>query len=62
VHAFSHHGAAALHMQGDRPTSKEWDDFSSKNHPILSSCPSMIFSENRFPLFRIMLPSEKSGR
>jgi hypothetical protein len=31
------------------------DDFSSNRHPALSFCLSMIFSENRFPLFRIML-------
>jgi len=33
----------------------ERDDFSSNRHPALSFCLSMIFSENRFPLFRIML-------
>jgi hypothetical protein len=33
----------------------EQDDFSSIRHPALSFCLSMIFSENRFPLFRIML-------
>ena len=31
------------------------DDFSSNRHPALAFCFSMIFSENRFPLFRIML-------
>jgi flavorubredoxin len=31
------------------------DDFSSNRHPDLVSCLSMIFSENRFPLFGIML-------
>jgi hypothetical protein len=31
------------------------DDFSSNRRPDLSSCLSMIFSENRYPLFRIML-------
>src|SRR5437868_3091621 len=31
------------------------DDFSSNRHPALSFCLSMIFSENRQPLFRIML-------
>jgi hypothetical protein len=61
-HAFSHHGAVALHMQGDRPFSMERDDFSSKSPPTLSSCLIMIFSENRLRLFRIMLSSEKSGR
>jgi hypothetical protein len=33
----------------------ERDDFSSNRHRALSFCLSMIFSENRFPLFRIML-------
>ena len=33
----------------------ERDDFSSNRHPALSFCLSMIFSENRYPLFRIML-------
>jgi hypothetical protein len=33
----------------------EQDDFSSNRDPALSFCLSMIFSENRFPLFRIML-------
>jgi hypothetical protein len=31
------------------------DDFSSNRHPALSFCLSMIFSENRCTLFRIML-------
>jgi len=31
------------------------DDFSSNRHPALPFCLSMIFSENRFPLFLIML-------
>src|ERR1700730_1170825 len=35
----------------------ERDDFSSNRHPALSFCLSMIFSENRYPLFRIMLSS-----
>jgi hypothetical protein len=33
----------------------ELDDFSSNRHPALAFCLSMIFSENRYPLFRIML-------
>ena len=33
----------------------EDDDFSSNRHLALSFCLSMIFSENRYPLFRIML-------
>jgi len=49
-------------MQGDRAFSIERDDFSSKNHPSLSFCLIMIFSENRLPLFQIMLSREKSGR
>jgi hypothetical protein len=36
-------------------TTLEQDDFSSIRHPALSFCLSMIFSENRYPLFRIML-------
>jgi hypothetical protein len=34
---------------------KTRDDFSSIRHPALSFCLSMIFSENRYPFFRIML-------
>jgi hypothetical protein len=37
------------------PGPLERDDFSSKRHLALSFCLSMIFSENRYPLFRIML-------
>jgi hypothetical protein len=33
----------------------ERDDFSSNRHPALSFCLRMILSENRYPLFRIML-------
>ena len=33
----------------------ERDDVSSNRHPALACCWSMIFSENRFPLFGIML-------
>jgi hypothetical protein len=33
----------------------ERDDLSSNRHPALSIYLSMIFSENRYPLFRIML-------
>jgi hypothetical protein len=32
----------------------EQDDFPSNHHPALSFCWSMIFSENRHPLFGIM--------
>jgi hypothetical protein len=35
--------------------SLEQDGFSSNRHLALSFCLSMILSENRFPLFRIML-------
>src|SRR5882762_5401720 len=33
----------------------ERDDFSSNRHPALAYCWSMIFSENRYPLFEIIL-------
>jgi len=33
----------------------ERDDFSSNRLPALAYCWSMIFSENRYPLFGIML-------
>src|SRR5260370_15974200 len=33
----------------------ERDDFSLNCHPALAYCLSMIFSENRYPLFGIML-------
>jgi hypothetical protein len=33
----------------------EQDDFSSSRHPALAFWWSMIFSENRYPLFGIML-------
>ena len=36
-------------------TTLDRDDFSLNRHPDLVSCLSMIFSENRFPLFGIML-------
>src|ERR1700674_3501940 len=39
----------------DSQQALERDDFSSNRHPALSFCLSMIFSENRYPLFRIML-------
>jgi hypothetical protein len=31
------------------------DGFSSNRHPALGYCRSMMFSENRYPLFGIML-------
>jgi hypothetical protein len=33
----------------------ERDDFSSNRHPAPGYCLSMIFSENRYPPFGIML-------
>jgi hypothetical protein len=33
----------------------ERDDFPLNRHPALTYCWSMIFSENRYPLFGIML-------
>ena len=33
----------------------ERDDFSSDRHPALAYLRTMIFSENRYPLFGIML-------
>jgi len=36
----------------------ERDDFSPNGHLALSSYKSMIFSENQYPLFRIMLKAE----
>jgi hypothetical protein len=45
-------------MQGDPPSFQaalKRDDFSSNRHPAFAPCLSMIFSENRFPLFGIML-------
>jgi hypothetical protein len=39
-----------------RPTHRlERDDFSSNRHPALSYSWSMMYSENRYPLFGIML-------
>jgi hypothetical protein len=46
--------AALEDIQTDVPI-LERDDFSSKRHPVLVSWWSMIFSENRYPLFGIML-------
>jgi hypothetical protein len=39
----------------------ERDDLSSNRHPALASCLSMIFSENRYPLFGIMLEIRSFG-
>jgi hypothetical protein len=46
------------HMQGDFPSPPaglKRDDFSSNRHPALGYWWSMMFSENRYPLFGIML-------
>jgi hypothetical protein len=45
---------AAIHVF-DHERSLERDDFSSNRHPALAYCWSMIFSENQYPLFGIML-------
>jgi hypothetical protein len=38
-----------------QPIGPERDEFRMNRHRALAYCLSMIFSENRFPLFRIML-------
>src|SRR5512145_3252594 len=43
-------------------TALERDDFSSRRHPALICWWSMIFSENRFPLFGIMLYRPRYGQ
>src|SRR4051812_22805299 len=43
------------------PGALDRDDFSSHGHPAPASCLSMIFSENRYRLFGIML-SDGDGR
>src|SRR5262245_32323405 len=57
-------GQSSLQPRGgddrDAPAASGWallerDDFSSNRHPALAFCWSMIFSENRCPLFGIML-------
>ena len=53
---FSHFAAARPTAEWLEPSARlEQDDLSSNRHPALVYCLSMIFSENRFPLFRIML-------
>src|SRR5215218_8284233 len=51
------HPGHELRKQGgtSKPMFLERDDFSSNRHPALGYCWSMIFSENRYPLFGIML-------
>jgi len=44
-----------------RDLTTEQDDFSSNRHLALSFCLSMIFSENRYVLFRIMLQVPMTG-
>ena len=46
---------ATLRSIGFSERPLERDDLSSNRHPALFSCLRMIFSENRYPLFRIML-------
>src|SRR5437773_10695223 len=50
---------ARLHNRGEPAlaaiSALERDDFSSNRHLALTFCLSMIFSENRYTLFRIML-------
>jgi hypothetical protein len=43
------------HCRFHRALSLERDKLWLDPHPTLAFCLSMIFSENRFPLFRIML-------
>src|SRR5712691_7457573 len=43
-------------------TPLERDDDSSNRHPVPAYCWSMIFSENRYPLFGIMLLSRSRLR
>jgi len=45
----------AMRSDGIGTRTLDRDDFSLNRHHDLSSCLSMIFSENRFPLFGIML-------
>src|ERR1700732_2326676 len=45
--------SSSLVISGRRPL--ERDDFSSNRHPALIYCLSMIFSENRCPVFGILL-------
>ena len=42
-------------MPGNASVFLERDNFSSNRHLALPYCWSMIFSENRYPLFGIML-------
>src|SRR5215211_6582249 len=52
-HACSQNGEPDTHVAAT--CDLERDDFSSNRHPALGYCWSMIFSENRYPLFGIML-------
>ena len=53
----AHHGREECRpgSESRRFHSLERDDFSSGRHPALPLCLRMIFSENRSPLFGIML-------
>ena len=48
-------GQAVMTGHDEFPNALERDDDSSNRHLALSFCLSMIFSENRYPLFRTML-------
>ena len=49
-----HHACAIDNRDAEIKIQLDRDDVSPNRHPDLSCCLSMIFSENRFPLFRIM--------
>jgi hypothetical protein len=44
-----------FHEAETLPAGLERDELWLDRHPALAFCLSMIFSKNRFPLFRIML-------
>src|SRR5262245_724299 len=48
-------GSAHAAGRNSPSSDRERDDFSSNRHSALAYCWSMIFSENRYPLFGIML-------
>jgi hypothetical protein len=51
----SHHSTCGRRRADRAAADLERDDFSSNRHPALAYWWSMIFSENRYPLFGIML-------
>jgi hypothetical protein len=58
IRLYRRSGLNLTHPQHEGRVSRnllEQDDLSSNRHPALIFSLSMIFSENRFPLFRIML-------